>query len=267
MFRYRLFLMRQVLQLGSSETVSRNSSDPLSSQQFEIVRHQRYVWTAANSSSVVVVTKGVLAVDVTIPKLPRQILDFLIPGDIAPTALAASPRYLCLRAITDATLSRVARQAANAMLCGAAATGRARASPSHDARSSQHRSAVRNLLARSRRAHGANRAAPVAGAPNVARRHRRLSGHQPRYLEPHFHEVRETRRHRTRQTSRGPHPRHRLLDPVDATIPREGRRDCTRERGMPVCFKPRPGSKLDAEHMKSDRWYGLRICGICLTKQ
>jgi CRP/FNR family transcriptional regulator len=108
--------MRQVLQLGSSETVSQNSSGSLSSEQFEIARHQRYVWTAADSSSVVVVTKGVLAVDVTIPKLPRQILDFLIPGDKAPTALAASPRYLSLRAITDAALSRVARRAANAML-------------------------------------------------------------------------------------------------------------------------------------------------------
>jgi len=65
---------------------------------------------------VIVVNKGVLAVDVIIRGLPRQILDFLMPGDIAPATLAASPRHLSIRAITDATLSRVGGQGANPAL-------------------------------------------------------------------------------------------------------------------------------------------------------
>lgn len=97
------------------DTVNCDLHPHLHPEQLCLARHQRYVWTAADSRSVIVVNKGVLAVDVIIRGLPRQILDFLMPGDIAPATVAASPRHLSIRAITDATLTRVGGQAANGM--------------------------------------------------------------------------------------------------------------------------------------------------------
>ena len=67
-------------------------------------RQQRLAPSAASKHSVLVVREGMLSIDVTLAKGQRQILDFLMPGDIVSLSAPLSNPAVSLRAITSAAL-------------------------------------------------------------------------------------------------------------------------------------------------------------------
>lgn len=76
-----------------------------------LTAHRRLGNAQAKECHLVYVVAGTLALDVILPQGRRQILDFLLPGDILPTDICMSSPGVSIRAITDAVVRRVDRRA------------------------------------------------------------------------------------------------------------------------------------------------------------
>ncbi len=91
--------------LGPNELAHPLSVAGVQGRLIQLRPQQRLAHSMISGGSLLAVHDGVLAIDAMSSKSERQILDFLMPGDIVFEAACLSPHKVSLRAITIASLT------------------------------------------------------------------------------------------------------------------------------------------------------------------